>query len=231
MRTKRPIALLLCVALALSMLLTGCVNGGGQQKVDNSVEDLTNLNIMYYAMGYGTQWMEALVKAFREKNPGINVNLQIVRTGGQIENSLRNPGTNDIDLYFSKSEGYGTLASFAKMYEGGQAVRDLTELYNTTIPGEDQTIAEKLFPGLRTMCQVGGRDTEDTADDTYYWMPYVAGNHCLFYNEDVINNALGEGNWEVPRTTDEMIALCERLKAKDCVILVPGMVDYWSTSL
>ena len=101
MRTKRLIALLLCVTLAMSMLLTGCVNGGGQQKVDNSVEDLTNLNIMYYAMGYGTQWMEALVKAFREKNPGINVNLQIVRTGGQIENSLRNPDYNDIDLYSS----------------------------------------------------------------------------------------------------------------------------------
>ena len=232
MRTKRLIAMMLCVVMALSLVLTGCGGGASQnQTVDNSVEDTTNLNIMYYAMGYGTQWMEALVKAFKEKNPGINVNLQIVRTAGQVENSLRNPGTNDIDLYFSKSEGYGTLASFAKMYEGGQAVRDLTELYNTTIPGETQTIAEKLFPGLRKMCQVGGRDTEDAADDTYYWMPYVAGNHCLFYNEDVINNALGEGNWELPRTTDELIALCERLKANGCVFLVPGMVDYWSTSL
>lgn len=226
------IALLLCVTLAMGIMLTGCGGGGSQnQVVDNSVEDTTNLNIMYYAMGYGTQWMEALVKAFQEKNPGVNVNLQIVRTGGQVENSLRNPNYNDIDLYFSKSEGYGLLASFAKMYEGGQAVRDLTELYNTTIPGEDQTIAEKLFPGLRKMCQVDGRDTEDTADDTYYWMPYVAGNHCLFYNEDVINNALGEGNWELPRTTDELIALCEALKAKDCVFFVPGMIDYWSTSL
>ena len=231
MRTKRWIALLLCVALTLSIALTGCGGSGSDNVVDNSVEDTTNLNIMYYAMGYGTQWMEALVKAFQEKNPGVNVNLQVVRTAGQVENSLRNPGTNDIDLYFSKSEGYGTLASFAKMYEGGQAVRDLTELYNTTIPGEDQTIAEKLYPGLRKMCQVDGRETEDAADDTYYWMPYVAGNHCLFYNEDVINNALGEGNWEVPNTTDEMLALCEALKAKGCVILVPGMVDYWSTSL
>ena len=231
MRTKRWIALLLCVALTLSIALTGCGGSGSDNVVDNSVEDTTNLNIMYYAMGYGTQWMEALVKAFQEKNPGVNVNLQVVRTAGQVENSLRNPGTNDIDLYFSKSEGYGTLASFAKMYEGGQAVRDLTELYNTTIPGEDQTIAEKLYPGLRKMCQVDGRETEDAADDTYYWMPYVAGNHCLFYNEDVINNALGEGNWEEPKTTDEMLALCEALKAKGCVILVPGMVDYWSTSL
>ena len=231
MRTKRWIALLLCVALSLSVVLTGCGGSGSDNVVDNSVEDTTNLNIMYYAMGYGTQWMEALVKAFQEKNPGVNVNLQVVRTAGQVENSLRNPGTNDIDLYFSKSEGYGTLASFAKMYEGGQAVRDLTELYNTTIPGEDQTIAEKLYPGLRKMCQVDGRETEDAADDTYYWMPYVAGNHCLFYNEDVINNALGEGNWEEPKTTDEMLALCEALKAKGCVILVPGMVDYWSTSL
>lgn len=231
MRTKRLIALLLCITLTLSLVLTGCGGANANKVVDNTVEDTTNLNIMYYAMGYGTQWMEALVKAFQEKNPGINVNLQIVRTSGQVENSLRNPSTNDIDLYFSKSEGYGTLASFAKMYEGGQAVRDLTELYNTTIPGEDQTIAEKLFPGLRKMCQVDGRDTEDTADDTYYWMPYVAGNHCLFYNEDVINNALGEGNWELPRTTDELIALCEALKAKGCVFLVPGMVDYWSTSL
>lgn len=235
MKTKRLIALLLCVTLALSIVLTGCGNVGGSNNpnelVDNSVEDTTNLNIMYYAMGYGTQWMEALAKKFQENNPGVNVNLEIVRTAGVIENSLRNPNYNDIDLYFSKSEGYGTLDSFAKMYEGGQAVRDLTALYNTIIPGEDQTIAEKLFPGLRKMCQVDGRDTEDTADDTYYWMPYVAGNHCLFYNEDVINNALGEGNWELPRTTQELMELCEKLKAKDCVFFVPGMVDYWSTSL
>jgi len=233
MKTKRLTALLLCVILTLSIVLTGCggPGGNGGKVVDNTVEDTTNLNIMYYAMGYGTQWMEALVKAFQEKNPGVNVNLEIVRTGGVIENSLRNPSYNDIDLYFSKSEGYGTVASFAKMYEGGQAVRDLTALFNTTIPGEDQTIAEKLFPGLRQMCQVGGRDTEDAADDTYYWMPYVAGNHCLFYNEDVINNALGEGNWEVPRTTQELMALCERLSEKNCVFFVPGMVDYWSTSL
>ena len=233
MKTKRMIALLLSVTIALSLVLAGCGGGGGSQNqtVDNSVEDTANLNIMYYAMGYGTKWMEALVKAFQDKNPGVNVNLQIVRTAGQVENSLRNPNTNDIDLYFSKSEGYGTLASFAKMYNDGQAVRDLTALYNTTIPGEDQTIADKLFPGLRKMCQVNGRNTEDTADDTYYWMPYVAGNHCLFYNEDVINNALGEGNWELPRTTDELIALCERLKAEGCVFFVPGMIDYWSTSL
>lgn len=232
MKTKRLIALLLSVTIALSLVLTGCGGGGSQnQVVDNSVEDTTNLNIMYYAMGYGTKWMEALVKAFQDKNPGVNVNLQVVRTAGQVENSLRNPNTNDIDLYFSKSEGYGTLASFAKMYNDGQAMRDLTALYNTTIPGEDRTIADKLFPGLRKMCQVDGRGTEDAADDTYYWVPYVAGNHCLFYNEDVINNALGEGNWEVPRTTDELIALCERLKAEGCVFFVPGMIDYWSTSL
>ena len=232
MRIKRLVALLLCTVLTLGIVLSGCSNIGKKpQMVDNSVEDTTNLNIMYYAMGYGTQWMEALVKAFREQNPGINVNLEIVRTPGVIENSLRNPDYNDVDLYFSKSEGYGTINSFAKMYQGGQAVRDLTHLYNTVIPGETQTVAEKMYPGLRQMCQVDGRNTADIADDTYYWMPYVAGNHCLFYNEDVINNALGEGNWELPRTTDELIALCDRLKEKGCVFFVPGMVDYWSTSL
>lgn len=235
MKKRKLIVLMLCVSLVLSLAVFGCGGTNAPENetaaVDNSVEDTANLNIMYYAMGYGTQWMEALVKAFEEKYPGVNVNLEIVRTAGVIENSLRNPDYNDVDLYFSKSEGYGTLNSFAKMYNGGQSMRDLTELYNTTIPGEDRTISQKLFPGLRKMCQVGGRDTEDAADDTYYWMPYVAGNHCLFYNEDVINNALGEGNWELPRTTDELMELCEALKAKDCVFFVPGMVDYWSTSL
>ncbi len=235
MKKRKLIVLMLCVSLVLSLAVFGCGGTNAPESdtaaVDNSVEDTANLNIMYYAMGYGTQWMEALVKAFEEKYPGVNVNLEIVRTAGVIENSLRNPDYNDVDLYFSKSEGYGTLNSFAKMYNGGQSMRDLTELYNTTIPGEDRTISQKLFPGLRKMCQVGGRDTEDAADDTYYWMPYVAGNHCLFYNEDVINNALGEGNWKLPRTTDELMELCEALKAKDCVFFVPGMVDYWSTSL
>ena len=41
---------------------------------------------------------------------------------------------------------------------------------------------------------------------------------------------MGEGNWEIPNTTDEMIALCNKLKDAGCHILLPGSLDQYAKS-
>jgi len=53
----------------------------------------------------------------------------------------------------------------------------------------------------------------------------------LYYNETVIDNALGKGNWSVPNTSDELVALCEQLKEKGCCIMLPSTLDQWSYSV
>lgn len=229
---KRTIALLWAATMVCGSL-AGCGgSGGNKEKVDNTVEDTTHLKIMCYAKGYGTQWLEAVVEAFEKKHEGVSVDISLANSAEVMQANLKNYEYCDTDLYFdiTNGSGHSLLAEFKKAYKGGQALRDLTYLYDAQIPGEDVTLGEKMNPSLKRACIYEGRDTEDTSDDTYYYLPYVTAAMGLYYNETVINNALGEGNWEVPKTSDELISLCKRLKEKGCYFLLPGGLDQWAGS-
>lgn len=233
MKNKKCVAILLCVVMVLSMFVSGCggtSTNSKKNKVDNTKEDTTNLNIMLLAMGYGSDWLFAAAEAFEAKNEGVKVNIELTHQEDVIGNTMRNPEDNDFDLIFDVGSGYTNISSFANLYEGGQAMRDLTHLYNTEIPGEGITLGDKMNATIRQSSMLEGRDTEDTSDDVSYFVPYMTGVSGLCYNETVIDNALGKGNWELPKTTDELEELCKKLKDKGCSLLVPGGVDYWSTS-
>jgi len=223
----------LAVACALSLIcgtMAGC--GSKEQGVDNSVEDKKNLKIMIYAKGYGSEWLQAMKEAFEAKNKGITVEIMLVTSPESLNLDIKNPNS-DTDLYFNISEsgGHSLMDSYKNYYNGGQAMRDLTYLMDTEIPGEGVTLGDKMNSSLKKVYQVDGRETEDTSDDTYYFLPYVTSTMGLYYNETVIDNALGKGNWSVPNTSDELVALCEQLKEKGCCIMLPSTLDQWSYSV
>lgn len=231
---KKVVKRLLAVALAGAMtcgLLAGCSEK--KEPVDNTVKDGQTLKIMLYAKGYGTDWLTAMEKAYEEKNPGVNVEVSLVNSSEVVKADIKNSEFCDTDLYFDIVENSGQylVEEYKYAYENDQALLDLTELYNTQIPGEDITLGEKMNASIRYASITGGRETEDEADDSFLFMPYVTGAMGLYYNETVINNALGEGNWKVPNTTDELYELCKKLKEKKCEILLPGALDGWTSSL
>lgn len=231
MKMKKILACLMAATLTAGCL-AGC--GGEKQKnVDNTVEDKTNLKIMLYAKGYGTEWLTKVAEAFEAKNEGVKVDINLVNSAEVMKADIKNYEYCDTDLYFdiSSTGGHGVVNEYKQAYKNEQALRDLTYLYDSEIPGEGVTLGDKMNTSLKNASVVDGRDTEDTSDDTYYFMPYVTGAMSLYYNETVINNALGEGNWSVPNTSDELLALCKKLAAKDCHILLPGGLDQWASSL
>ncbi len=230
---KRVLAVACATAMVMGAL-AGCGKGGSQgEKVDNTVEDKTNLKIMIMAKGYGSAWLEELAKAFEAKNEGVKVTITPVLSSDVMRSDVKNVEYCDTDLYFdiASTAGNSLVNEFKQSWEGKQALRDLTYLVDSQIPGEDVTLGEKMNDSLLYASMYEGRDTEDKADDTYYTLPYVTGAMGLYYNETVIDNALGKGNWSVPRTTDELVALCDQLKAKGCYIMLPGALDQWSASL
>ena len=219
---------LLCAA---SMILTGCGAGGSKKKVDNTVEDKTNLVIMVGDGGYGTDYIKELAKAFEAKNEGVKVTIQVATANSSMmSEAIKNIEGNDVDLFFGM-QAVPTSEELKYSWNGEQALRDMTYLYNSQIPGEEITLGEKVNASAKLFSQAEGRRTEDTSDDVYYGIPCLSGLMGLYYNETVINNALGEGNWTVPNTSDELLALCERLKEKDCYFLMPGGMDGYSRSL
>lgn len=232
---KKIVSMLMALILVLS--LAACGGNGGSTVVnsdnpDEIVEDTTTLNIMILHKGYGFKWLEALKEGFEKANPGVTVNLTTISKSDIIKGDIKNYKKSDYDLYFDiNATGMASLVQeYSTYYANNQALRPLNDVLNAEIPGEGITVMEKINASMLSGYQQEGRDTADTSDDVYYGLPYVSGAMGLYYNETVINEALGEGNWEVPNTTDEMIALCQRLKAADCHILLPGSLDQYAKS-
>lgn len=226
---KRALALT-CAAAMVMTSLTGCLTTKKAVKKGGSGADV--LKIMIFAKGYGSEWLTKIVESF-EKKYDAEVDISLVTSEETMKADIKSYDNCDTDLYFTISDlgGHAFLAEMEHAYENGQALRDLTSVYNTKIPGEDVTLAEKMNPTLLDVYKVDGRDSEDTSDDTYYFAPYVTSAMGLYYNETVIDNALGKGNWSVPKTTDELQALCAELAKKDCSIMLPGGLDQWTTSM
>ncbi len=232
---KKITSLLLALLMLLSMAACGNKGGSTVNNPDNPdqiVENTTTLNIMILHKGYGFKWLEALKAGFEKANPGVTVNLTTISKNDIIKGDLKNYKKSDYDLYFDiNATGMASLVQEYSTYYGGkQALRPLNDVLNAQIPGENITVKEKMLDSVLISYQHEGRNTADTADDVYYGIPYATGAMGLYYNETVINAALGEGNWEIPNTTDELIALCERLKAADCHILLPGSLDQYAKS-
>ena len=232
-KSMKKVLALFCVGIMSCGLLAGCGGNGGKEKVDNTVEDTKNLKIMLYAKGYGTTWLEKAAEAFEAKHEGVDVSINLVNSADVMKADIKNTEYCDTDLYFDISPvgGHGLVSELKQAYNNGQAMRELTYLYDSEIPGEGVTLGEKMNDSLRKSSVVGGRTTDDESDDTYYFIPYVTGAMNLYYNETVIDNVLGAGNWEVPNTSDELLALCKRLAEKESYIMLPGALDQWASSV
>ena len=231
MKNIKKIASLM-MALLLLLSMAAC---GEKETFDpnNIEEDNTTLDIMCLHKGYGFQWLTALKEGFEAANPGVEVKITTISKNDIIRGDVRNYKKSEIDLYFDiYATGMGGLVQeYSSYYGGKQALRPLNEVLATQIPGEGITVADKLHDTMLASYRAEGRDTADTADDVYYGLPYMQGAMGLYYNETVINEALGEGNWKLPNTTDELIALCERLKEAGCYMLVPGELDQYTRTL
>lgn len=220
------------MALLLLFSMAAC---GKEEAFDpnNIVEDTTTLDIMCLHKGYGFEWLTALKEGFEAANPGVEVKITTISKSDIIRGSMKNYKKSEIDLFFDiHSSGMGGLVQeYSSYYGGKQALRPLNDVLATEIPGEGVTVADKMHTTLLAPYQSAGRDTADKADDVYYGLPYMQGTMGMYYNETVINEALGEGNWKVPNTTNELIALCQRLKAAGCHMLLPGELDQYTRTM
>lgn len=191
-------------AAALGFILAlggaGCSDGG---RVDNSTVDETNLKIMILNRGYGVEWVKKLAELFESENEGVTVSVTEAIDRTTLDNSVRSGASkNDIDLYFDVSDVQSaSLVDTYSSVDGG--IYELTELYDTQIPGENVTYGEKMNASVRSELGFDGR---------YYTAPWATSTLGIFYNETVLNAKLGKGEWELPNTSDELIALGDRFK-------------------
>jgi|GEM_PF-1123360 len=194
--------------------------------------DPSALVIEYYKAGYGDTWIKNLAAKY-EETYGQEVVL-LPREGKQgltkMAGNLRS-GTAETDLFFAGDPAFGdiyrgTISAGGQTYDSWFA--DLTDLYTSTIDGEGITVEDKMLDYFQEYFKM---DTDDGQyyDGKYHFFPYVTGMFGIVANRTVWDEYLpGE---DYPRTTDELIELCDGIKARIAPFLYSVSEEYWTAAL
>ena len=213
--------------LSLTTAASCFAAAGCGKKVDPNA-----LVIEYYKAGYGDTWIKSLASEYT-KRYGQEVVL-LPREGAQgltkMSGSLRS-GTAETDLFFAGDPSFGdiyrgTVSAGGQLYDSWFA--DLTDLYKSTIDGEDITVEDKMLDYFQEYFKM---DTEDGKyyDQKYHFFPYVTGMFGIVVNVNVWNK-VAQGK-EYPRTTDELLEVCNDVKSQVAPFLYSVSEEYWTAAL
>lgn len=192
---------IMVIAAIMASLTLFCSCGGG-----SSAEG--DLHIKVSRLGYGTQWLHAVVSAYEEKE-GVKVNVtEYIGDDGinalyEEMQSLKS----DADIIFTRQRHF-----FETVYSGSVTVNgekydtqfaDLSEVYEEK-DSDGVSLAEKMKDSTREFLY---------SDGAYYALPWAEGVFGIVRNKTVWDK-LGFGDEDVPNTTDELLGLCKEIKNK-----------------
>ena len=201
----------ICLAAVLTM---GCA--AGLTACTNADESDPNVLVIdAFKGGYGVDWLGAIARAFEEKNEGITVKVYPTEDDSTFGTALTS-GRLTSDIVFERYPHWDRIlrpttiagTTYDCLYE------DLTDIYTAKIPGEDVTIEEKLIDGVADYYKTDGK---------YYHFNWAVGMMGILYNEKQ-----WKSSWQLPRTTDELLELCETIKADNKTPFVYSLKNtYW----
>lgn len=191
---KRNHLLLGASLLIASSALIGCSTGQ---------EDSSKLIIHGSNMGYGVKWMSSLIDDFT-KETGIQVSFKAFDAEQGISTLMNEiEKGSDTDIIFTKINNY-----FKHAYEG--KFLDLTPTLTEKDPANGNTsIEERTETSFREFhkIKVGG-------EDKYYGISWANGVFGIVRNINMWEE-LKLTDADMPYTTDELLALCQKVVDKD----------------
>lgn len=214
--------------LLIGALLAGCggpkdesSNSETKTPGDKSAELKGDLDVAAFQGGYGIDFYEAAAKEFEAKHPGLKIK---VEGNPRIWEQLRPRfvGGNPPDLTYP---GWG-MDQWA-LAEEGQLV-DLGAALKTKAAEGDKTWGETFDPNILKLGQLEGKQ---------YVLPYFYNVMGWWYDPGVFS----KNGWAPPKTYDELLALCEKIKAKGIApityqgkypyYMIDGMLLPWAYSV
>lgn len=213
---KKKILSVVC-AVFMVFAVTGC--GGTSGGTQGTEGKTVTLQIKAFNGGYGTEYLEQMGTAFSTINKNVRVVVkQTVDTPSDIAKIEAGTYVCDILVHTTNVNSRGIRGEYLP----------LNDVYETELEGENKTVAQKLGENADQFLYYNGN---------YYAMPVADGMTSLIYNKTTLDAALGEGNWSLPRTTDELYALSTALINKEgggyypftYTIDVEGEYQYWMT--
>ena len=168
-------------ALIATTLFAGCGNSASTDSGKGSNESVSTdsgeekvLKIAALDGGRGVAHWEKLVENFEEDHEGVKVELT---TASNLEEIIRPQiqGGNIPDLIYLAT---GRPEALTETFINEQALHDLTDVMNMTVPGESVKVKDKILDGFL--------DTSSTApygDGKTYLAPLFYSPTGLFYNK------------------------------------------------
>ncbi len=217
---KKLVALML-IAILILPVLAGC--NQQSNKVDENA-----LVITVAKLGYGDQWLKDLAAAYEAKT---GTKVQIFSKIGDVGLSAikgeMQSQASETDIFFTRAQEF-----FKSIYKGAVNIggtnyacefADLTDVWNSKASdSESKTILEKMDPAYEEYYNVDGK---------YYGLPWANGVMGIVRNINVWNK-LGLTDGDMPLTTDELFALCDKVKAQGTAPFIYSLEsEYYSSGL
>lgn len=193
---NKLLSLLLVLSMAV-LAFASCGGGAGGASNGGFVRDESKLNILVFDGGYGEDYINRIAEAFEAEYPGIDVVVDMTDTPKELISQITS-GRYVADIVMS-------ISNVTKQGVQGY-VADLTDVYESYAFGEsDITIGEKLAEAADA----------NNFDGHYYQIPSHTGGTGLVYNKVYLDAIYGEGNWELPVTSDGLIAMFKDIQSKN----------------
>lgn len=198
---RKVMTVLLSAVMACSVFLfTGC-----SPKINP--EDPQKLEIYLYNAGYGYEWCEQILNAFKEedwvkeKYPDLKVSFEKDELQTRAQELLTaSKKVNHYDIVMG--------SNIESLLGPDSAAENLTDsVYNSEVPGENVLFKDKMIKSYLGSAAYNGKGVQD-GDKQYYQVNWASGMTGMIYNEDKLN-AL---NFSVPNTTDELVDIMKKVK-------------------
>lgn len=222
---KRVNKLLSATLAGVLTLSAGAALASCGGKEDPNLKDASVLNITMPDLGYGTAWMKAVGDGFTKKT-GTKVNINVTPNEAGYGTAMR-AGNAPYDIYVMREQTYGLVASNAANVSGYECIlASYDNIYNSQVANETKEDGSPLLfkEKMKDTFEIYNRtDAKGNGDMHYYAVQWCDSVFALVRNLDV-----WEEDWEVPVTTDELIALADEIKADGKTPFIwSSQASYW----
>lgn len=216
---------LILSALIATTLFAGCGNSAsteeGKESSENIATNITEETVLKIAAldgGRGTEHWKKLVENFEGSHEGVKVELT---SASNLEEVIRPQiqGGNIPDLIYLAT---GRPEALTETFINEQALHDLSNVMDMTVPGESVKVKDKILEGFL--------DTSSTApygDGKVYLAPLFYSPTGLFYNKGLFE----EKGYDVPKTWDEFFALGDKAKEEGISLFAYPTAGYFDSAI
>ncbi len=207
------------IALTATIAASAGILGAGCGKKSSG-----DLQISVLKLGYGTEWLTALEEAFETKTgKSVDVKIKIGSDGQSSFDSELESNSSDTDIFFTKRGWFAEDVYKGKISVKGNSYdclyADLTDVWNSVAAdGETKTIKDKMDPTYADALNIEGK---------YYNLPWAGGVYGIVRNVNVWNT-LGLTDADMPYTTNELFALCDRVKGSKAPFIYSANDEYYT---